>query len=194
MREYNIGVLVSGGGTNMQAIIDNIKCGELKNCKVKFVISSREDAYAIERAKNEGIETAVITDTDDLVWALIQKEIDIVVLAGYMKVLPRNVVQAFNERIINIHPSLIPKYSGKGFYGKRVHQAVIDGKERESGATCHLVDEGVDTGRILVQEAVPVLENDTAETLAKRVLVVEHKILSEGIRKVIEEIVEIERM
>ena len=185
MENYNIAVLVSGGGSNMQAIIDNIKKGTLNNCEIKYVISSREDAFALKRAEKEGIRSEVVKEQDAIVKTLVENDIDIVVLAGYMKILPKALIERYEGRIINIHPSLIPKYCGKGFYGKRVHQAVIDGKETESGATCHLVDEGVDTGKILIQEKVEVLPNDTADSLAERVLEVEHRILSEGIRKVI---------
>ncbi len=188
MKNYKIGVLVSGGGSNMQAVIDNIKAGKLKRCEVALVISSKEGAFALERAENENIEHLVITDQEELTQELLAKGIDIVVLAGYMRVLSSGIIDAYKDRIINIHPSLIPKYSGMGFYGMRVHKAVIEAGEKESGATVHLVDEGVDTGRILIQEKIEVLKGDTPEILAKRVLKVEHKILSEGIEKVIKEL------
>lgn len=181
----NISVLVSGGGTNLQALIDKIQRGELSHVRIVQVISSREGVFALQRAQNAGIKTKVITDTDALLKELAAEKTDLVVLAGYMKVLEPAVIDKYPHRIINIHPSLIPKYCGKGFYGKKVHQAVIEGGEQVSGATVHFVDEGVDTGEIILQRQVPVEPGDTAETLAARVLETEHVILAEGIRKVI---------
>ena len=182
----NISVLVSGGGTNLQALIDKVESGELAGAEIVQVISSREGVFALERAAKAGIRGKVIKDTDGLLEALAEENTDLVVLAGYMKVLEPPVIDAYRGRIINIHPSLIPKYCGKGFYGKRVHQAVLDGGETVSGATVHFVDEGVDTGEIILQREVPVEPGDTAETLAARVLKTEHVILAEGIKKVME--------
>lgn len=182
----NISVLVSGGGTNLQALIDKVESGELAGAEIVQVISSREGIFALERAAKAGIKGKVIKDTDGLLKALAEEDTDLVVLAGYMKVLEPPVIDAYRGRIINIHPSLIPKYCGKGFYGKRVHQAVLDGGETVSGATVHFVDEGVDTGEIILQREVPVEPGDTAETLAARVLKTEHVILAEGIKKVME--------
>ena len=182
----NISVLVSGGGTNLQALIDKVESGELAGAEIVQVISSREGVFALERAAKAGIKGKVIKDTDGLLEALAEENTDLVVLAGYMKVLEPPVIDAYRGRIINIHPSLIPKYCGKGFYGKRVHQAVLDGGETVSGATVHFVDEGVDTGEIILQREVPVEPGDTAETLAARVLKTEHVILAEGIKKVME--------
>ena len=179
-------VLVSGGGTNLQALIDKVESGELAGAEIVQVISSREGVFALERAAKAGIKGKVIKDTDGLLEALAEENTDLVVLAGYMKVLEPPVIDAYRGRIINIHPSLIPKYCGKGFYGKRVHQAVLDGGETVSGATVHFVDEGVDTGEIILQREVPVEPGDTAETLAARVLKTEHVILAEGIKKVME--------
>ena len=181
-----ISVLVSGGGTNLQALIDKVERGELAGAEIVQVISSREGVFALERAAKAGIKGKVIKDTDGLLKALAEEDTDLVVLAGYMKVLEPPVIDAYRGRIINIHPSLIPKYCGKGFYGKRVHQAVLDGGETVSGATVHFVDEGVDTGEIILQREVPVEPGDTAETLAARVLKTEHVILAEGIKKVME--------
>lgn len=186
----NISVLVSGGGTNLQAIIDNIQTGDLAGAQIVQVISSREGVFALERAKNAGIKGKVVKDTETLLQELAAENTDLVVLAGYMKVLEPEVIRAYRQRIINIHPSLIPKYCGKGFYGKRVHQAVIDGGETVSGATVHFVDEGVDTGEIILQRQVPVEPGDTADTLAARVLETEHIIFTEGIQKVIQELKE----
>ena len=182
----NISVLVSGGGTNLQALIDKVDSGELAGAEIVQVISSREGVFALERAAKAGIKGKVIKDTEGLLEALAEENTDLVVLAGYMKVLEPPVIDAYRGRIINIHPSLIPKYCGKGFYGKRVHQAVLDGGETVSGATVHFVDEGVDTGEIILQREVPVEPGDTAETLAARVLKTEHVILAEGIKKVME--------
>lgn len=188
----NISVLVSGGGTNLQALIDKMQAGQLENARIVQVISSREGVFALERAQKAGIRGKVITDTQTLLSELAAEKTDLIVLAGYMRVLEPAVIEAYPRRIINIHPSLIPKYCGKGFYGKRVHQAVIDGGETVSGATVHFVDEGVDTGEIILQRQVPVKADDTAETLAARVLQTEHVILAEGIKKVMAELPECE--
>ena len=184
----NISVLVSGGGTNLQAIIDKIQTGDLAGAQIVQVISSREGVFALERAEKAGIKGKVVKDTESLLAELAAENTDLVVLAGYMKVLEPAVIQAYRQRILNIHPSLIPKYCGKGFYGKRVHQAVIDAGETVSGATVHFVDEGVDTGEIILQRQVPVEPGDTADTLAARVLETEHVIFAEGIQKVIQQL------
>lgn len=183
-----ISVLVSGGGTNLQALIDKVQDGSLKNAEIVQVIASREGVYALERAANAGIKGKVVKETDKLLEELKAEGTDIIVLAGYMKVLEPAVIEEYRRRIVNIHPSLIPKYCGKGMYGKRVHQAVIDGGETVSGATVHFVDEGVDTGEIILQREVPVEPGDTADTLAARVLKTEHVILAEGVQKVIDEL------
>ncbi len=186
----NISVLVSGSGTNLQAVIDNIAHGELSGAQIVQVISSREGAFALERAAKAGIKGKVVKDTETLLKELAAENTDLIVLAGYMKVLEPAVIQAYRRRIVNIHPSLIPKYCGKGFYGKRVHQAVLDGGETVSGATVHFVDEGVDTGEIILQRQVPVEPGDTADTLAARVLKTEHVLLSEGIKTVMAQLPE----
>lgn len=192
-----LAVLVSGGGTNLQAIIDSIEAGRIQQAEIRLIISSNSKAYAIERGKKHKIKTLVIGKenfssederTDAIINALTDEEIDLVILAGYMSILQPRLVRAFKGRIINIHPSLIPKYCGAGFYGKRVHQAVLDASERETGATVHYVDEGVDTGPIILQEKVPVMTGDTAEQLADRVLNTEHKLLTEAINLVIEKL------
>ena len=183
----NISVLVSGGGTNLQAIIDKIQTGDLAGAQIVQVISSREGVFALERAEKAGIKGKVVKDTESLLAELAAENTELVVLAGYMKGLEPAVIQAYRQRILNIHPSLIPKYCGKGFYGKRVHQAVIDAGETVSGATVHFVDEGVDTGEIILQRQVPVEPGDTADTLAARVLETEHVIFAEGIQKVIQQ-------
>ena len=182
MEKTRVAVLVSGGGTNLQAIIDKVADGSLPQVELVKVIASKESAYALERAAKAGIETAVAKEQPQVLEELEGSGAEIIVLAGYMKVLSPEIIKKYRNRIINIHPSLIPKYCGKGFYGIRVHNAVIAAGEKESGATVHYVDEGVDTGEIILQEKVPVLEVDTPEDLAARVLKTEHVILAEGLK------------
>ena len=182
MEKTRVAVLVFGGGTNLQAIIDKVADGSLPQVELVKVIASKESAYALERAAKAGIETAVAKEQPQVLEELEGSGAEIIVLAGYMKVLSPEIIKKYRNRIINIHPSLIPKYCGKGFYGIRVHNAVIAAGEKESGATVHYVDEGVDTGEIILQEKVPVLEGDTPEDLAARVLKTEHVILAEGLK------------
>ena len=182
MEKTRVAVLVSGGGTNLQAIIDKVADGSLPQVELVKVIASKESAYALERAAKAGIETAVAKEQPQVLEELEGSGAEIIVLAGYMKVLSPEIIKKYRNRIINIHPSLIPNYCGKGFYGIRVHNAVIAAGEKESGATVHYVDEGVDTGEIILQEKVPVLEGDTPEDLAARVLKTEHVILAEGLK------------
>ena len=182
MEKTKVAVLVSGGGTNLQAIIDKVADGSLPEVELVKVIASKESAYALERAEKAGIETAVAKEQPQVLEELEASGAEIIVLAGYMKVLSPEIIKKYRNRIINIHPSLIPKFCGKGFYGIRVHNAVIAAGEKESGATVHYVDEGVDTGEIILQEKVPVLEGDTPEELAARVLKTEHVILAEGLK------------
>jgi phosphoribosylglycinamide formyltransferase-1 len=193
----NITVLVSGGGTNLQAVIDGIKNGKIKNGKINLVIASNPEAYALERAQKENIPTAVIGKSVEnnpsirsnmMIDALKKADTDIIVLAGYMSILPPEIIKAYGKRIINIHPSLIPKHCGKGFYGMKVHESVMASGDEESGATVHFVDEGVDTGEIIIQKSVPVFKDDVPEALAARVLEVEHTILVEAINKVIADV------
>ena len=183
--KVKVAVLVSGGGTNLQALIDKEKSGELAESKIVRVIASKDTAYALQRAADAGIETSVAKTQEEVLRQLKECGAELVVLAGYMSVLAPEVIEKFRNRIINIHPSLIPKYCGKGFYGMRVHRAVIEAGEKESGATVHFVDEGVDTGKIILQETVPVMEGDSPEDLAARVLETEHRILAEGLNKVV---------
>lgn len=180
-----VAVLVSGGGTNLQALIDKVADGQLSEVELVKVISSKEGAFALERAAKAGIPTAVAKEQADVLRELSESGAELIVLAGYMKVLSAEIIKNYRNRIINIHPSLIPKYCGKGFYGIRVHQAVIAGGETESGATVHYVDEGVDTGEIILQRKAPVKPGDTPEDLAARVLEVEHVILAEGLKTAI---------
>ena len=183
--KVKVAVLVSGGGTNLQALIDKEKSGELAESKIVRVIASKDTAYALQRAADAGIESSVAKTQEEVLRQLEECGAELVVLAGYMSVLAPEVIEKFRNRIINIHPSLIPKYCGKGFYGMRVHRAVIEAGEKESGATVHFVDEGVDTVKIILQETVPVMEGDSPEDLAARVLETEHRILAEGLNKVV---------
>ena len=177
----NIGVLISGGGTNLQAIIDETKSGGI-NGTVKLVISNKENAYGLERARLSNIKAVYETDEDKIIELLKENNIDLIVLAGYLKIITPKFVDEFRNKIINIHPSLIPSFCGKGYYGEKVHQGVIDYGAKVTGATVHFVDEGADTGTIIMQEAVNVEQDDDAKSLAKRVLEVEHRILKESIR------------
>ena len=172
----NIGVLISGGGTNLQAIIDETKSGGI-NGTVKLVISNKENAYGLERARLSKIKAVYETDEDKIIELLKENNIDLIVLAGYLKIITPKFVDEFRNKIINIHPSLIPSFCGKGYYGEKVHQGVIDYGAKVTGATVHFVDEGADTGAIIMQEAVNVEQDDDAKSLAKRVLEVEHIIL-----------------
>jgi phosphoribosylglycinamide formyltransferase-1 len=189
--------MVSGGGTNLQAIIDAVENGEIKHARVVLVISSKAGAYALSRAAAHGIPAFVAGKAEFpeaekrsavIVSALRGAGADLIVLAGYMSILDPCVIRAFAGRIINIHPSLIPKYCGVGFYGRRVHKAVLDAGETESGATVHYVDEGVDTGPVILQERVPVYADDDADSLAARVLVTEHLILVRAVNQIIKEL------
>ena len=176
-----IGVLISGGGTNLQAIIDETKSGGI-NGTVKLVISNKENAYGLERARLSKIKAVYETDEDKIIELLKENNIDLIVLAGYLKIITPKFVDEFRNKIINIHPSLIPSFCGKGYYGEKVHQGVIDYGAKVTGATVHFVDEGADTGAIIMQETVNVEQDDDAKSLAKRVLEVEHRILKESIR------------
>lgn len=175
----NIAVLVSGGGTNLQALIDAQGRGEIVNGKITCVISSNPDAYALERAKNSNIPTEVIRrkdfaefdEYDKALTSLLQsKSIDVVVLAGFMTILGSRVIKAFENRIINIHPSLIPSFCGEGYYGLRVHKEALKRGVKVTGATAHFVNEICDGGPIIIQKAVEIRNGDTPEILQKRVM------------------------
>ncbi len=174
-----IAVLVSGGGTNLQAVIDAIENGTIRNTEIKVVISNNKNAYALERAKNHGIEALCISPKDyedraKFNEAFLEKlnsyEVDLVVLAGFLVVIPEKMVQQYRNRIINIHPSLIPSFCGTGFYGLKVHEGVLSRGVKVTGATVHFVDEGTDTGPIILQKAVEVQQGDTPEVLQRRVM------------------------
>lgn len=187
----NIAVLVSGGGTNLQALIDAEKRGEIKNGKITCVISSNPDAYALERAKNNGIETVVVPKKDypdrseytaAVTNALVEAKADLVVYAGFMIILDSQIVKAFPNKMMNVHPALIPSFCGKGFYGLHVHEAVLASGVKLTGATVHFVTEDCDAGPIIAQKAVPVLNGDTPEALQRRVMEeCEWKILPEAV-------------
>ena len=189
----NIGVLISSGGTNLQALIDNTKNNYIDG-EIKIVISNRKDAYGLIRAEKAGIE-AIYIDSSDLseeeynkkiLRELEKRNIELVVLAGYLKILSKEFIQKYKRRIINIHPSLLPKFGGKGYYGDRVHKAVLESGEKTSGATVHYVDEGTDTGEIILQEKVEVMKEDTVDRLKARVLEVEHRLLVEAVKMLAE--------
>lgn len=174
-----LAVLVSGGGTNLQAIMDAIKNGDITNAEIRTVISNNEDAYALERARQYGTEALLISLKDfenreafhrRLLEALKEREIDLVVLAGYLVVIPPCVIREYQNRIINIHPSLIPSFCGKGCYGLHVHEKALARGVKVSGATVHFVDEGTDTGPIIMQKPVMVEQGDTPEILQRRIM------------------------
>lgn len=176
----NIGVLISGGGSNLQAIIDGTLDGSI-NGKVKIVISNKENIYGLERARQNNINAIFETDEEKIIELLKAHNIDLVVLAGYLKIISPKFVNEFKDKIINIHPSLIPSFCGKGYYGIKIHQGVLDYGVKVTGATVHFVDDGADTGAIIMQESVEVKDDDNASSLAKRVLEIEHKILKKSI-------------
>ena len=185
---FNIAVMVSGSGSNLQAIIDNVNLGYIK-ANIELVISSKQDVYALKRAKDNNIKSVVLKDDiKKMLEVLEENDIDLIVLAGYLSILDKKIIERYENRIINIHPSLIPQYCGKGYYGIKVHENVIENKEKVSGATVHYVDNGIDTGEIIIQEHLQVNEDDTAQTLQKRILEIEHKILPKAINIVIEKL------
>ena len=176
--KVNIAVLVSGGGTNLQALINAQKSGIITSGEIKLVVSSNKNAYALKRAENAGIKTAVCERKDfsqkefeeNILNALEKEEIEVIVLAGFMSILSADFVKRYPERIINVHPSLIPSFCGEGFYGLKVHKAALDYGVKVTGATVHFVNEIPDGGRIIMQKAVEIKENDTPEILQKRVM------------------------
>lgn len=191
MKKTKIAVLVSGGGTNLQALIDAQKDGIIKNGEISLVISNNKTAYALERARVNGISSAVVIKKDcgsqemfeqKITGLLREHEIDLIVLAGFMSILSESFTKAFPHRIINVHPSLIPAFCGKGFYGLHVHEAALAYGVKVTGATVHFVNEIPDGGEIILQKAVEIKENDTPETLQKRVMTeAEWKILPEAV-------------
>ena len=181
-----IAVFISGGGTDLQSLIDSV---HEKSGIIRLVVSSRGDAYGLERAKRKGIETMVLPKGDydsALLEELKKREVEWIVLAGFLKILSPAFIRHFPRHIVNIHPSLIPAFSGPGFYGMRVHEAVYRAGVKWSGATVHFVSEVVDGGAILLQEVVPVLEADGPEEIARRVLELEHRILPVAVKACLE--------
>ena len=199
LRKAKIAVLVSGGGTNLQALIDAQKAGIIKSGEIALVISNNQGAYALTRAQDAGIKTAVVSKKDlgsqeafeeGLVKALTENEIDLIILAGFMCILSENFTKRYPKRIINVHPSLIPSFCGKGFYGLRVHEAALSYGVKVTGATVHFVNEIPDGGEIILQKAVEIKEGDTPEILQKRVMEeAEWKLLPAAAEKVSAEIV-----
>lgn len=197
-QKKKLAVFVSGSGTNLQAILDACDSGELF-ATVSLVVADNDQCFALERAKQHGVETylhsrkALRTMTAEekaaaetqLVEALKAHEVSLIVLAGYLSILDQGLVEAFPRQIINLHPALIPAYCGKGYYGDRVHREVLANKETESGITIHYVDGGIDTGEILLQKRVPVLADDTVETLAGRIHALEHENLKQVIKELL---------
>lgn len=185
MPQLKIGVLISGSGTNLQSLIDNIEKGFI-NAEISVVISNKENAYGLERARRCGINAVCINQkhydsfekfNDAIIEELSAHSVDLVVLAGYLKILTSRFIEAYKNRIINIHPSLIPSFCGKGYYGLKVHEAVVSYGVKVSGATVHFVDEEADAGPIILQRTIEVDYYDTAETLQQKVLKIEHDIL-----------------
>ena len=199
LNKKKIAVLVSGGGTNLQAIIDAQNSGVIKSGNVSLVISNKSDAFALERAKKAGIETLVVIKKecgsqeafeDKIIAALDNLGVDLIVLAGFMSILSEKFTTHFERKIINVHPSLIPSFCGAGFYGLKVHEAALEKGVKVTGATVHFVNEIPDGGEIIMQKAVEVLEGDTPEILQKRVMQqAEWKILPAAIEKLCAEII-----
>ena len=193
-----IAVLVSGGGTNLQALIDSQSKGDLKSGKIELVISNNPEAYALERAREAKIATLIVTKKEcgsqeafeaRMIAALEESGIDIIVLAGFMSILSEGFTSRYPKRIINVHPSLIPSFCGKGFYGLRVHEAALEKGVKVTGATVHFVNEIPDGGEIIMQKAVSIRKNDTPESLQKRVMrIAEWKILPAAVEKVCAEL------
>lgn len=190
MPRVKIGVLVSGSGSNLQSIIDNIELGFI-NGKIEVVISNKKQAFGLERARQHNINAVFVnqkeykdieTYNEAIIEELTKNDVELVVLAGYLKILSKKFVEKYKNKIINIHPSLIPAFCGEGYYGIKVHEAAINYGVKISGATVHFVDEGADTGPIILQEVVEVDYNDNAVSLQKKILKIEHKILPKAIK------------
>ncbi len=188
---FKIAVLVSGGGTDLQSVIDAVE-NNYMNVKIEMVIGSRDNIYALERAKKHNIDTFVVNrreygeESSNKILELTKGKVDLIVLAGFLAILDGEILKEFDNRIINIHPSLIPSFCGPGMYGLKVHEAVIKSGVRFSGCTVHFVNSEVDGGAILLQEVVPVYFEDDAETLQKRILEKEHEILPKAIKLISE--------
>lgn len=195
--DFKIAVLASGGGTNLQSIIDNIKDGNL-NCTIDTVISDRQGVYALKRAEKNNIKTYVIDRKEygeklsSKILNIMNDKVDLIVLAGWLSILEGDILKRFKNKIINIHPSLLPSFGGKGMFGIKVHEEAVKYGVKFSGCTVHIVDSGTDTGPIICQRMVPVYEEDNAKDLQKRVLKEEHIALSKTIKLFIDNKVSIE--
>lgn len=189
MLKTKIAVLVSGGGTNLQALIDASKSGIINSGEIALVVSNNPNAFALERATKNNIKTSVMKNEEDLIKTLKDNGIELIVLAGFMKILSKNFIKTFEDRIINIHPSLIPSFCGKGCYGLHVHEKALDYGVKVTGATVHFVNEIPDGGKIIAQKAVEILHGDTPEILQKRVMEqAEWVILPEAVENISREI------
>lgn len=186
VKGLNIAVLVSGGGSNLQKLIEAQESKYFES-EIKLVLSNKSDAYALKRAEDAGIKSVVLSDECALIDILEENSIDLVVLAGYLKIIDDDVISRYKGRIINIHPSLLPKYGGKGMYGLNVHRAVYEAKEKESGATVHQVTNVIDGGEIIIQKSIYVGDAESPEEIQKMVLNIEHEILKQAV-KLIEEV------
>lgn len=188
---FKIAVLASTKGTDLQAIIDEMKAGKMPGIELAIVISNKADAYALQRAKEQGFKTVFINPKgrtreefdQEMLKILEEEKVDLIVLVGYMRILSTPFVHSFPKKIINVHPALIPKFCGKNFFGANVHEAVLKAKEKETGMTIHYVEEGVDTGEIILQKTCPVLPTDTSDTLKERVQSLEKQWYPEVIRR-----------
>lgn len=198
MLKTKVGVLVSGGGTNLQAILDAVKSGIIKSGEISLVVSNNENAYALKRAENAGVKAAVVLKKNcssqeeferKIIDCLEESDIEVIVLAGFMSILSENFTTRYKNRIINVHPSLIPSFCGKGFYGLKVHEEALKYGVKVTGATVHFVNEIPDGGKIIMQKAVEIKDGDTPEILQKRVMEeAEWKILPLSLEKVCKEI------
>ncbi len=186
----NLVILVSGSGTNLQRIIDTIDSGEIQNAKISMVVADRE-CYGLERAKKHNIESMLVPRGKNFSSELAQiipENTDLIVLAGFLSILKPEFCEIWNGKIINIHPALLPKFGGKGMWGHHVHNAVIEAKEKESGATVHFVTSGIDEGEAILQKSFEITEDDTPETVAEKVHQIEYEIFPQAINKVLNNI------
>ena len=191
-QHLRIAVLASHGGSNLQAIIDGCASGQIDG-EVVLVVSNNKKAFALERARNHHIDTLILTDAaypapneyaGELLSQLASREVNLICLAGYMKMIPQPVIEEYRDRIINIHPALLPKHGGKGMYGIHVHESVIAAHESETGVTIHLVNEHYDDGRIIAQESIAVHPDDTPQSLQERVLELEHQLYPDTVARI----------
>ena len=191
-QHLRIAVLASHGGSNLQAIIDGCASGQIDG-EVVLVVSNNKKAFALERARNHHIDTLILTDAaypapneyaGELLSQLASRKVNLICLAGYMKMIPQPVIEEYRDRIINIHPALLPKHGGKGMYGIHVHESVIAARESETGVTIHLVNEHYDDGRIIAQESVAVHPDDTPQSLQERVLELEHQLYPDTVARI----------